>query len=182
MILKPKLKDYLLALGVGGLIYGIIMGFYYCLLGFDLTYGMMLGLLSGALFGGLFALIMAIVQNVLCKKAEKWHNEVSQTDSIICEGPASHKKGAINAIGGWMLLCEGCIRFYAHKLNFGGKNLVIYPDEIIATSTKGNQLIIKTATEEYTFIVAESDSWAKNIGSMGSSPFFEKFSDDIPFS
>ena len=162
MIYKNGLKEYLIMCAFCTVFFGLFMGIYSGFVVDDFNFGIISGMGSGLFFGVFFTIAMAIVSVIIEKKSENLRAEISKVRSIICEGPANHKKGA-NGIGGWLFLSEDALEFYPHKANFGGKNIAILIDDITNVDTKANQLIIQSNMEKYQFVVNKSNMWKKSI-------------------
>ena len=155
MVYRMGIKQYALMC-----IYGVLLfGFFTTVIS---GYTLKTGLISGVAFGVLYTFGIALFMSFAERKFAYLRTEISKVRKIVCEGPASHKKG-INAIGGWMFLSEDAIEFYAHKLNFGGNNIPILFDDIVEVESKRNKIIIKTYEEQFIFIVCQAKAWEKSI-------------------
>lgn len=155
MIYKNGIKEWAIMCCGCGLVYGVLMG---------LSWGnMTTGIIAGVLFGVLLTVCMAIFSKHIEKESEHLRAEISKVRKIICEGPASHKKG-VNAIGGWLFLSEDAIEYYPHKMNIGDQNIPILLDDISDVETKLNQLKIHTKTNEtFIFVVNKANLWKQSI-------------------
>ena len=154
MVYKNGIKEYAIMGCCGALLYGGLMGLFWR----NLTRGIIVGII----FGVLYSLCMALFSKHLEKKSKNLRTEISKVRTIICEGPANHKKGT-NAIGGWMFLSDAGIEFYPHRLNFGGQNLLVPIHDIVNVETKSKQLLIYTKAEMFIFIVNKANLWKQSI-------------------
>ena len=154
MVYKNGLKEYGIIFGASTVGFGVLMGLFWS--------DMVRGLISGIVFGVVFTGLMVLFSLALEKKIAPKHAELAETKTIVCDGAANHKKG-INAIGGWLFLTTESLEFYPHKLNFGGKNLVISARDITSVSSRMTILTVTTATESYNFVVNKSGAWEASI-------------------
>ena len=154
MVYKNGIKEYTIIGCSGALLYGGLMGLFWR----DLIRGIIVGII----FGVLYSLCMALFSKHIEKKAKNLRMGISKVRTIICEGPANHKKG-INAVGGWMFFSEAGIEFYPHQLNFGGHNLLIPIHDIVNVETKSKQLIIYAKAGKLIFIVNKANLWKQSI-------------------
>ena len=154
MVYKNGTKEYVTMALSCGLSYGLMMW----LLNGDFTSA----LISGVMFGTLFTLVMLLFIKSQEKKFLKFGEELRKTKTVICEGPANHKK-KFNAIGGWLYLCEEELKFFPHKINVNAQELTIALADIKAVNIKSNQLFVQTSLTEIRFVVNQAPLWKKTI-------------------
>lgn len=170
MIYRATFSDWIKFGIITGALYGFFMGIF---MGIFMSFtfpldpetNLMLGIFVGLFFGTVYTISMALIASSIAKKAKPLREEISKVRKIVCEGPATHKKSAINLknVGGWLFLSEDAIEFYPLKLYVGGKNVGVPLDDIKKIERTGNIISISTTEETYQFIVDKGNLWEETI-------------------
>jgi len=162
MVYKNQFKDYMNMFAVCTGIFGLFMGLYLGFVHSSLFIALIGGAISGVLFSLIFAFVISKVSKRIEKKATGLRTRISAKKKIICEGPASQKKGA-DSIGGWMFLTTEGVEFYPHKLTLGGKDITILRDDISGVVAESNLITITAKDSEIQFVVNKANLWKDSI-------------------
>lgn len=134
---------------IGGLCFGLFMGLMM------IEYFFLIFILCGISFGLLFFGMIAAFSSSLEKKTvTKFREEVSQKGEIYFEGAANLKGN-----GGWLFVTQNGIEHRVHNMNFNTQPTILSHSDVVSIKKQGNKLAVKTAQNEYAFVVNDVDRW-----------------------
>ena len=149
MIFKNEAKNYLLTGLICFLVYGLCM---------SILFGIVLGLGAGLFFAIMMVVVLSAQSSSLEKCFEQTRYNISKTERINCEGPATYNEGTAK-IPGWIFYTDSGLIFYSKKDISTPKLTISKSDILNTTSNKGNLLTIQTGLGVHTFVVVKADSW-----------------------
>ena len=79
---------------------------------------------------------------------------MSQKGEIYFEGAANLKGN-----GGWLFVTQNGIEHRVHNMNFNTQPTILSHSDVVSIKKQGNKLAVKTAQNEYAFVVNDVDRW-----------------------